>query len=318
MNKLFFLFSAMFIGTLAVAQTNDTAFSKYIQPLPESELSFAMLPVPGGSFMMGSPDADAGKKADEQPQVKVTVDSFWMGMHEVTYDEYQIFVLDESISYSTLTDAVTRPSTPYLDMSHGMGKTGGFPAVSMQHLGAIMYCKWLYTKTGIFYRLPTEAEWEYANRAGATTVYPFGNDASLLGEYAWYKENSENKYHKIGQKKPNAWGFHDMQGNVAEWVLDQYDENYFKTIADSTDNPIIRPTKRNPRVVRGGSYKDDAKALRSASRESSSTSWNRRDPQVPKSRWWNADAPFVGFRLVRPVNQPTAAEAEAFFNSYTN
>ncbi len=307
---------SIMIVSVAISQNTDTGFVKYDQQLPESDLHFTMLPVQAGSFLMGSPESDPNRQADEMPQLQISVDPFWMSATEVTYDQYNIFYLDESISYNTPTDAVTRPSTPYLDMSHGMGRQGGYPAVSMQHYAAMMYCKWLYKKTGIFYRLPTEAEFEYANRAGAETVYPFGNDPAMLGEYAWYKDNSENKYHKVGEKKPNAWGFYDMQGNVSEWVLDQYEENYFTRMADSTDNPLIVPTKRNPRTVKGGSYKDEATGLRSASREPSLTNWNRRDPQVPKSRWWNADAPFVGFRVVRPVNQPAPEEAEAFYERY--
>jgi formylglycine-generating enzyme required for sulfatase activity len=239
-----------------------------------------------------------------------------MGAYEVTYDEFNAFFLDESISQNTSVDAVTRPSSPYIDMTLGMGKAGGFPANSMQQYSALMYCKWLYKKTGIFFRLPTEAEWEYACRAGATTVYPFGNDAKELDKYAWFKTNSDNRYHKVGEKQPNAWGLYDMLGNVGEWVLDQYSETYFTTIDDKANNPLIEPTNRYPRTVKGGTYQDEAKELRSANRTKSDPVWNRRDPQIPKSKWWNADAPFIGFRIIRPLKQPTAEEAEAFFQKY--
>jgi formylglycine-generating enzyme required for sulfatase activity len=197
-----------------------------------------------------------------------------------------------------------------------MGKTSGFPANSMQQYGALMYCRWLYNKTGEFYRLPTEAEWEYACKAGTETVYPFGNDSAQLKKYAWYAANSDGHYHKVGELLPNAWGLHDMLGNVAEWTLDQYDETFYSTLSDTSSNPLKLPTAKHPRTVRGGNYDDNAMHVRSADRMKSDLIWNRRDPQIPKSRWWNADAPFVGFRIVKTVKQPTAAEAESFFKLY--
>ncbi len=294
----------------------DTSFKKYDQQIPGSAIKFTMVPIPGGSFMIGSPDSDKQKEADEQPQKSISISPFWMGAHEVTFDEFNLFFLDASLSQNIPTDAITRPSSPYIDMTLGMGKDGGFPANSMQHYGALMYCKWLYNKTGIFYRLPTEAEWEYACRAGATTIYPFGDNPAQLDQYAWYNNNSENRYHKVGQKKPNAWGLYDIMGNVAEWVLDQYATDYYSTLADPATDPIRLADSRHPRTVRGGSYNSEAKELRAANRQMSDPVWNRRDPQIPKSRWWNADAPFVGFRIVRPVKQPTAEEAEAFFQTW--
>jgi formylglycine-generating enzyme required for sulfatase activity len=317
MNKKNFL-SALYVLSAAAlsAQSTDTSFRTYQQAIPSSNLQSKMVAIPAGTFKMGSADADKQKEADETPQREVKVSAFWMGAYEVTYDEFNAFFLDESISQNTAVDAVTRPSSPYIDMTLGMGKAGGFPANSMQQYGALMYCKWLYKKTGIFFRLPTEAEWEYACRAGATTTYPFGNDAKELGNYAWFNTNSENRYHKVGEKKPNAWGLHDMLGNVGEWVLDQYSETYFTTIGDKANNPLIEPTNRYPRTVKGGTYQDEAKDLRSANRIKSDPVWNRRDPQIPRSKWWNADAPFIGFRIIRPLQQPSAEEAEAFFQKY--
>lgn len=294
----------------------DTSFKKYEQQIPGSSIKFTMVPVPGGSFLIGSPDSDKQKEEDEQPQRKINISPFWMGAHEVTFDEFNLFFQDASLSQNIPTDAITRPSSPYIDMTLGMGKDGGFPANSMQQFGALMYCKWLYNKTGIFYRLPTEAEWEYACRAGAKTLYPFGDNAAQLDQYAWYNNNSENRYHKVGQKKPNAWGLYDMLGNVAEWVLDQYAADYYSTLTDPATDPIRLADTRHPRIVKGGSYNSEAKDLRAANRQMSDPVWNRRDPQIPKSRWWNADAPFVGFRIVRPVKQPTAEEAEAFFQTW--
>lgn len=317
MNKKNFLSLFCVLGIVAAhAQSTDTSFRTYQQAIPSSNLQSKMVAIPAGTFKMGSADADKQKEADETPQREVSVGAFWMGAYEVTYDEFNAFFLDESISQNTAVDAVTRPSSPYIDMTLGMGKAGGFPANSMQQYGALMYCKWLYKKTGVFFRLPTEAEWEYACRAGATTTYPFGNDAKELGNYAWFKTNSDNRYHKVGEKKPNAWGLYDMLGNVGEWVLDQYSETYFATIGNKANNPLIEPTNRYPRTVKGGTYQDEAKELRSANRTKSDPVWNRRDPQIPKSKWWNADAPFIGFRIIRPLQQPSAEEAEAFFQKY--
>jgi formylglycine-generating enzyme required for sulfatase activity len=197
-----------------------------------------------------------------------------------------------------------------------MGKEGGYPANSMSQYGALMFCRWLYKKTGEFYRLPTEAEWEYACRAGSTAAFPFGDDSSQLGKYAWYAGNSDNKYHKVGLKQPNAWGFHDMLGNVAEWTLDQFDENYYTATGATPKDPLIKPTARQPRTVKGGNYQDDPAVLQSSARLKSNPDWNRRDPQIPRSRWWNADAPFIGFRIVKPAVKPSAEDIDKFFADY--
>ncbi|CAL1516771.1 SUMF1/EgtB/PvdO family nonheme iron enzyme [Chitinophaga sp. MM2321] len=295
--------------------TADTSFKSYQQMIPGTALKFSMVPVPAGKFMMGSPANATIKEADEQPAHTVVINAFWMGAYEVTYPEYDAFAKDENISFNSQADGMTRPSQPYIEMTLGMGNTAGFPANSMQQFGAIMYCRWLYLKTNIFYRLPTEAEWEYACRAGSTTAYPFGDNAKELDDYAWYAGNSGGRYHKTGELKPNAWGLYDMLGNVAEWMLDQYDEDFYSTSVDSI-SPVRLPTTKHPRTVRGGHYNDQPDGLRSADRVKSEPSWNRRDPQIPKSRWWNVDAPFVGFRIIRPVQQPTQEEAAAFFKLY--
>ncbi|ANH82630.1 sulfatase-modifying factor [Niabella ginsenosidivorans] len=304
------------IATLNAQEKKDTDFKKYEQTIPGSDVKFTMIPIPAGTFTIGRGAGDPGNDADELPQVTLQIDAFYMGEKEVTFDEYALYQNDESLGQNVDADAVTRPTTPYIDLTLGMGKEGGFPANSMQQRAAIMYCKWLYTKTGVFYRLPTEAEWEYAARAGSATPYFFGTDEKQLADYAWYAQNSDNKYHKTGLKKPNPWGLYDIYGNVAEWVLDQYQPDFYKTLGKQAANPVRLPDKRNPRIVRGGSFKDAAMELRSANRTESDPLWNRRDPQIPKSKWWNADAPFIGFRLVRPVQQPTKEEAEKFFSTY--
>ncbi|MBB6001667.1 SUMF1/EgtB/PvdO family nonheme iron enzyme [Arcicella rosea] len=303
----------LFILLIIITQKSIAQdFKPYEQTITNTSVKYKMMPIPAGEFMLGSLASEQGHEVDESPQVKVKIEAFWMGAYEVTYDEYQLF-FEEERDPEPRPDAITRPSPPYIDFTLGMGKVGGFPANSMQQYAAVMYCKWLYYKTGIFHRLPTEAEWEYACRAGSNTAYFFGNDASKLSDYAWFKSNSEEKYHHVGEKKPNAWGLYDMLGNVAEWTLDQYDETFYQKIQAGETNPYNIKLKRYPSTVKGGNYQDEAIQLRSANRLKSDAVWNRRDPQIPKSKWWNADSPFVGFRIIRPVKQPTKEEVEAFF-----
>lgn len=279
-----------------------------------------MVPIEGGAYLMGSPESEAHRDADEGPQIHVRVEPFWMGAHEITYQEYYIFrqkELDgppEGEEDSWDADAVARPSPPYEDPTMGMGKEG-VPAVNMTQYAALQYCKWLSEKTGVFFRLPTEAEWEYACRAGATTAYFFGDDPAEADAYAWHYDNSYEKYHQVGAKKPNPWGLYDMHGNVSEWTLDQYQADFYETFRDSNQvlNPWRKPDRLHPRSVRGGSWYDDIENHRCASRIRSSRKWQERDPQIPKSFWWNTDAPFVGFRIIRPYYQPTPAEQEAFW-----
>jgi formylglycine-generating enzyme required for sulfatase activity len=298
------------------AQTPDTSFTSYDQIIPGSFLKFKMVPIKSGSFMMGSPESEPGRDSDEGPQKAFSISPFWMSVFEVTHDEFDLFFKDPSTSQNSGTDAITRPSPQYIDLSWDMGREGGFPVNSMQQKTALMYCRWLYNKTGIFYRLPTEAEWEFACRAGSSSKYFFGDDEKELDKYAWYIKNSNKAYHKVGQLKPNAWGLYDMLGNVAEWTLDQYDENYFTKMKEVDADPELEPTSRHPRLLKGGSYKDDAEELRSANRTKWLPEWNRRDPQIPKSKWWLTDAPFAGFRIVRPLKQPSTEEIENFFALY--
>lgn len=314
----FFLFILITLSKETVAQPIKDPFVSYNQTMPQTEISFKMIPVNGGTFIMGSDAAaEKGRKPDEGPAKEITVSSFWMGACEVTYDEYDAFFKDETFTRNQpAADAVTRPSPPYIDLTLGMGKQGGFPANSMSHYGALMFCRWLYKKTGVFYRLPTEAEWEYACRAGSKTAFSFGNDTTGLSNYAWYKNNSDNKYHKTGLKLPNKLGLYDMMGNVAEWTLDQYDADYYNNQKTASKDPLVKPTSRHPRTLKGGNYQDEATELRSASRLKSNPDWNRRDPQIPRSRWWNADAPFIGFRIVRPATKPSEEEINKFFTLY--
>jgi formylglycine-generating enzyme required for sulfatase activity len=304
---------------------NPTEFATYTETIPASDVSFKMIAIPAGEFAMGSPETEASRKPDEGPQHKVKLDAFWMSEMEVTWNMFELYAFKEFEKKTAETlgatnllnnknvDAVSRPTTPYVDMSFGMGKNG-YPAICMTHYAAVHFCRWLYAKTGVFYRLPTEAEWEYAARAGTVTAYSFGDDPAQLGEYAWYFENSNGKTQKVGKKKPNPWGLHDMHGNVAEWTYDQYIPDHYKQFAGKTAlNPVVAPTKLYPHSARGGSWDDDPDRLRSAARRGSTPQWKKRDPQLPRSDWWLTDAQFVGFRVVRPLKQPSKEEIEKYF-----
>lgn len=326
MNFLKLPFHTLLTGLTCLTLTPQIAYAQqgskesYTQEISGTNLKFDMVAIPGGEFMMGSPASEQEREADEGPQHRVKIDPFWMGKYEVTWDIFEPFVYKDfeltqsNGAVSAEVDAVARPTKPYLDMTFGMGKEN-HPAVGMTQYNAIQFCKWLYARTGVFYRLPTEAEWEYASRAGSQTAYSFGDDPTTLDEYAWYQANSNKTTHPVGSKKPNAWGLYDMHGNVAEWTIDQYIPDFYKKFkSKATANPVAKPEKLYPHVIRGGSFEDEAAALRSANREGSDPSWKRIDPQIPKSNWWFPEAPFVGLRLVRPVNPPSQAEIDAYYN----
>lgn len=293
----------------------------YLQEIPGPGLEIEMKAIPGGEFQMGSSAEEFGHYEDESPVHTVKIDPFWMASREITWKLYKVFLegAGDEITAETKgedvsieVDAVSGATIPYVDMSLGMGTGEGMPVGNVTYLAASKFCQWLSAKTGHFYRLPTEAEWEYAARAGTQTAYHFGNDPEKLEEYAWFYENSDGSYQPVGSKKPNPWGLYDMYGNVAEWTLDAYDPEIYPDRENVTSNPFVEPEAEYPHSVRGGSYDDDAEYLRSAARLGSTENWKMRDPQFPKSLWWHTDAPFVGFRIVRMLNPPDEKE----FNKY--
>jgi formylglycine-generating enzyme required for sulfatase activity len=313
----------------AIAKT-EGEMKKYAEKVHGTDVKFDLLPIKGGTFKIGSADKEASRKPDEGPQRDVTIAPFWMGKCEVTNEEYDLFIssMDCVIRNSTKitptpqdlkADAIARPTDPYTDMTFGMGRRG-FPAISMTHYAARMYCQWLSVKTGRYYRLPTEAEWEYACRAGTTTAYSFGDDLKQLGDYAVYAENSgdeaKKQYNKVGSKKPNPWGLHDMHGNVCEWCIDQYEPKQYDALTgEKAKNPAVPTTKLYPHVTRGGGFSHDAALLRSAARFASHEDWKEQDPQEPKSVWYHTDAQFSGFRIVRPLTEPSEKEKKELWDS---
>jgi formylglycine-generating enzyme required for sulfatase activity len=229
---------------------------RFSQPIPVAAAKVEMIPIPG----------DAAAK----------IAPFYMSRTEVTWEVFDVFAYRlDAEGAGAGSDAVTRPSKPYLPPDRGFGHDG-YAAISMSYRNAAEFCAWLSVKSGRTYRLATEAEWEHACRAGATTRYPFGDDPGALGEHAWFAGNSDATPHPVGTKKPNAWGLHDMLGNVQEWV----------TGVDG------KP------VTKGGSYRDGSEHLTCSARQPQVPAWNASDPQIPKSPWWLADGPFVGFRIV--------------------
>jgi len=287
------------------------AHQNYTETIPGTSVTFEMIAIPGGTFVMGSAAGERGRGADEGPAHEVRIAPFWMEKTETTWDEFDKFAFSQAIARAgggtapapSGADAITRPTPPYADESFGFGK-GRQPAISMQYHAAMEYCRWLSAATGKIYRLPTEAEWEYAARAGTKTAYSFGDDPSKLDAYAWFEGNSGGHPHPAGGKPPNPWGLHDMHGNVAEWVVDHYDPGFYAKVPPRALGPVLMPDQRRySYVVRGGSWDDPAARLRSAARVGSSEDWNRRDPQSPQSVWWHTDATFVGFRVVRAVEE---------------
>ena len=287
--------------------------SAYTVTVPNTTVTFTMAPVPAGGFAMGSSAPDA--KPDEKPAHNVKLDAFWMQAQEVTWDLYLMFMFADQAKETdhpdAVVDALSRPTAPFLEMSFGRGNNG-FPAISMTQHAASKFAQWLSAKTGEFYRLPTEAEWEYACRAGATASVPVP-----LDEHAWYVKNSpaapftSGTYHPVGTKKPNAWGLYDMLGNVMEWTLDQY-APYKATPAV---NPWVRSTEPYPQAVRGGSWNDEATRVTCTARVASDPSWKKLDPQLPKSIWYMTNAQWLGFRLVHPAKLPSLDDMYRAWNS---
>jgi len=297
------------------AADEPEGMAPYAETLPGNDVSFEMAPIPAGIFTIGSPPDEPGRSDDEGPQRKIAVPAFWMARCEVTWNEYEIFMFVKDrpyVRWGAASADVSHPTKPYVEMSFGMGRDG-FPAISMTQHAANKYCQWLSAKTGRFYRLPTEAEWEYAARAGTTTAYSFGSNPATLSEYAVFEAE---QYAAVGKRKPNPWGLHDIHGNVAEWTLDQYlPDAYTQLTGEPAPASWVPSTRPYPHVARGGTWEDGADRLRSAARLASHPDWKDLDPQLPKSIWYHTSAPWIGFRVVRQREIPSAAELYRIWNN---
>jgi formylglycine-generating enzyme required for sulfatase activity len=329
----------------------------YTETIPGTEVKFEMVPIAGGEFLLGSPQGEASRGNDEGPQVRVRIAPFWIGKCEVTWAEYRAYMSmygvfkklqrlaampapkssdgAEARNWSLIqqhawdgkledqwgVDAVTT-ATPLYDASftYSAGEAPNQPAVTMTQFAARQYTKWLSGILGRDFRLPTEAEWEYAARAGTTTAYSFGADPSKLPQYAWFDENADYQTHPVATKRPNPWGLYDMHGNVAEWTLDEYQADAYATLEQrwhgkgsiDAQQAVRWPTKLFPRVIRGGSWLDVAAGCRSSTRQQSNDEeWKLSDPNLPLSPWWFTEEPAtgVGMRVIRPL-EPIAVETK--------
>jgi len=309
--------------------TKVDKFANFTEKIPGSTISFNMVAIPGGKFRMGSPDAEPYRRPDEGPVKEVEISPFYMAEVEVTWNEFLVFYSQTGGEGRTTdvkshpaakdVDAISGPTPPYGQPDQNWGK-GKRPVISASYNAALTYCKWLSIVTGKTYRLPTEAEWEYAARAGKETPYFFaGNpksfvkskflssrkDTTMINRYVVYKENSQAKTQEPSFVLPNPFGLKNMLGNVAEFCSDWYSPDAYSKLQAGALDPK-GPSAGTEHVVRGGSYKSQADQVRSAAREATQTqSWLRTDPQSPKSIWWYSDCFYVGFRVVCEYDEST-------------
>jgi formylglycine-generating enzyme required for sulfatase activity len=291
----------------------------------EVTVTFELVYVPGGTFEMGSPDTEKGRGTNEGPVNKVTVRDFWLAKYETTWDLFDVWYRnaglpkrDEAVGVfeaenpgkDLVADAITRPTNPYVDDTYGHEREGK-PAICMSHHSAMVFCHWLRLKTGKPYRLPTEAEWEFAARAGQKGAYGFDPTKQKLEDVAWFKANSKTEEmpdgttHKPGEKKANALGLFDMHGNVAEWTLDLFDAKLYAARAKDPKALAFTHPKdvKWGHVVKGGSWADAADDLRAARRLVSDTDWMDKDPNRPRSIWWLTEKDTIGFRIALPADE---------------
>ncbi len=300
----------------------------YSFTIPGTDVAIEMIPVPGGTFKLGSPPGEADRRDDEGPQIEVIVDPMWVAKTEISWAHYKEFMAlyrafkefeadgIRVVNQSNMVDAITAPTELYEpDITYEYGEEPEQPAVTMTQYAAKHFTKWISRLTGQQYRLPTEAEWEYAARGGTSTAYSWGDDPAGADEHAWYIDNNDQILPNVGTKKPNPFGLHDMHGGVAEWTVNQYTpDGYGRFGAKQPINAVevvVWPEVSSPCVSRGGSWEMEVDRVRSASRlASNDEQWKESDPNFPKSPWWFTDDPArgVGFRVFRslqPQNRET-------------
>lgn len=301
------------------------AFANFTEKIPGTSVSFEMVAIPGGEFRMGSPKNEPLRKPDEGPLHPVKVTRYFIAKIEVSWDEYLEFFKATSsqgrkeIEKNENVDAISGPTPPWGAPDQGWGK-GTRPAITMSWKAANVYCKWLSKVTGKKYRLPTEAEWEYAARGGTKTPYFFegnprkftsegffrkilGTDTATIQSYVVYKENSLSQTLEPGSVRENPFGLKNMLGNVSEFCSDYYSPKAYSAYKKLVVNPK-GPKKGQEHVIRGGSFKSDAKDVRCAARDFTKTrAWLVTDPQMPKSVWWYSDCSDIGFRVMCEVDE---------------
>ena len=305
--------------------TTVTTFADYTEQIPGTSVSFKMIAVKGGTFNMGSPEKEPFHQSDESPVRQVTVSPFFMAEVETTWEEYWAFYGNTMSEGRTPpeqiyannsnpnVDAISGPTPPYgrPDQNWGFGNR---PAITMTHYAAETFCQWLSKKTGKKYRLPTEAEWEYAARGGTETPYFFDGkpnkfsnkglwrkisnpETEPISQYIIYENNGKGKTHLPEEVKPNPFGLKNMLGNVMEYCADRYAPDAYTKASGKVTNPLA--TEGEEWVVRGGNYTSDAADVRAAARSHSQhDAWLKTDPQQPKSIWWYSDVKAIGFRVV--------------------
>ena len=315
-------------GEIYEAPAAIDRFETFTETVPGTNAAIRMVAIPGGEFLLGSPADEPRRRADEGPQKRVRVSRFFMAETEITWRQFWSFyneTLSEGRTPPSLVyelnsrdnlDAVTGPTPPFgfPDQGWGMGER---PAITMTHYAAETFCQWLSLKTGKTYRLPTEAEWEYAARGGTDTPYffegdpkkydpkglrkLFGTDTTMIARYVVYDGNSPSRTQEPSAVKANPFGLKNMLGNVMEYCSDRYAEDAYAAIADGALDPK-GPAEGDEFVVRGGSYAEGAGAVRCAARDHTRhDDWLRTDPQNPKSIWWYSDVKAIGFRVVCEV-----------------
>ena len=316
-------------GPVYEARAEVSAFEDFTETVPGTAAAIRMIAVPGGTFTMGSPEAEAFRRDDEGPQRQVTVSPFFMAEVETTWDQFWAFYNETmsegrtppAVIYANNTrddiDAVSGPTPPFGAPDQGWGM-GSRPAITMTHYAAETFCQWLSLKTGRKYRLPTEAEWEYAARGGSSDPYWFPGspkkfssegflksvfkaDTAGIARNVIYAANSGNRTQEPSRVAANPFGLKNMLGNVMEYCSDYYAEDAYGRLQDGAVDPT-GPESGSEYVVRGGSYASDAANLRCAARASTHhDDWLRTDPQNPKSIWWYSDIKGIGFRVVCEV-----------------
>lgn len=314
------------VGEIHTETATITGFEDFTEYILGTRASFEMKAIPGGTFKMGSPDTEPFRRDDEGPAKNVTLTRFFMSEVEVTWNMYWAFY-GETMSEGRIppevifehnsnpdVDAVSGPTPPFGSPDQGWG-AGERPAITMTHYGAETFCQWLSMKTGKTYRLPTEAEWEYAARGGTETPYFFpGNpkkfsyegfwrklfkaDTAVINTYVVYNKNSKNRTQEPSFVRANPFGLKNMLGNVMEYCSDWYAADAYSQLQDGATDPL-GPETGTEHVVRGGMFQDDAANVRTAARGSTDHDmWLKTDPQMPKSIWWYSDIKSIGFRIV--------------------